>query len=318
MAATPATRPPAPAEPRPRVYFDGDCPVCQREIAFYAGCRGGESIDWCNLARCDDAALGPDLPRDAALARLHARLPDGRLVSGAAAFRLVWSRLPAFRPLAWAARAPGAGALLELGYRGFLVLRRAWRRPPGPRPEWPAWLMPELRTDHAGETGAVMIYRGILATCRDPGVRGFAARHLRTEQDHLTSIEGVVPPAARSWGLPLWKLAGWLTGALPGLAGPRAVYATIDAVETFVDHHYEAQVRRLAADLEQADAPPSLQAVALLLRRCQGDEVAHRDEARQARRSLARGGGRPGWMLRAWCSLVGRGSAAAVAVSRLR
>ena len=34
--------------------------------------------------------------------------------------------------------------------------------------EMPAWLIGELRSDHAGETGAVMIYRGILAFCKDP------------------------------------------------------------------------------------------------------------------------------------------------------
>jgi ubiquinone biosynthesis monooxygenase Coq7 len=33
--------------------------------------------------------------------------------------------------------------------------------------EMPAWLIGELRSDHAGETGAVMIYRGILAFCKD-------------------------------------------------------------------------------------------------------------------------------------------------------
>ncbi len=32
----------------------------------------------------------------------------------------------------------------------------------------------DIRSDHAGETGAVMIYRGILAASRDPAVREFA------------------------------------------------------------------------------------------------------------------------------------------------
>ena len=37
-----------------------------------------------------------------------------------------------------------------------------------PLRDLPAWLEAELRSDHAGETGAVLIYRGILAFSRDP------------------------------------------------------------------------------------------------------------------------------------------------------
>lgn len=166
----------------------------------------------------------------------------------------------------------------------------------------PGWLTAELRTDHAGETGAVCIYRGVLAVSRDAGVRAFAARHLATEQSHLTLIDAVLPGQARSRLLPLWRLAGWVTGALPACFGPRAVYATIAAVETFVDRHYQQQIDRLAGDA-------SLSTVHELLDRCRRDEVAHRDEA-------AGHAPRPGGLLRAWCTLVGWGSQAAVGVCR--
>jgi 3-demethoxyubiquinol 3-hydroxylase len=96
----------------------------------------------------------------------------------------------------------------------------------------PSWLVADLRTDHAGEAGAVMIYRGILATARDEAVRDFAQGHLATEAAHLAAIELLLAPRHRSRLSPLWRVAGWLTGALPAWAGPRAVYATIEAVET--------------------------------------------------------------------------------------
>ena len=110
----------------------------------------------------------------------------------------------------------------------------------------PQWLQAELRSDHAGEYGAVMIYRGILAVSRDDLVREFAARHVATERDHLRLMEETVPPAERTQLLPLWWLMGWLTGALPAIFGRQAVFATIEAVETFVDHHYRQQIDRLA------------------------------------------------------------------------
>lgn len=167
----------------------------------------------------------------------------------------------------------------------------------------PNWLIAELRSDHAGEAGAVMIYRGILAISRDPAVRDFATRHQATEQGHLDLIEQVLAPRDRSVLLPIWRVAGFLTGFLPGLFGSRAVYATIDAVETFVDHHYQQQLDRLDAE----GIEPALRAV---LAQCQAEEIHHRDEAREA------AGAPPGLLLRGWASLVGFGSSSAVQAAK--
>jgi ubiquinone biosynthesis monooxygenase Coq7 len=164
-------------------------------------------------------------------------------------------------------------------------------------------LIGDLRSDHAGETGAVMIYRGILAGSDDPDIRAFATAHMETEQGHLDLLEALLPPSERSILLPVWRIMGFLTGYLPTLAGSQAVYATIDAVETFVDHHYEHQIRKLPHD-----GPGG--ALRATLIQCQADEVHHRDEARQAQNAA------PSPLLRAWSWLVGFGSATAVHAAR--
>ncbi|MFG6442728.1 demethoxyubiquinone hydroxylase family protein [Roseateles sp. LKC17W] len=166
----------------------------------------------------------------------------------------------------------------------------------------PTALVADLRSDQAGETGAVWIYRGVLAVSRDPGLRAFAQRHLATERRHLGLIEACLPTAEHSRLLLLWRAAGWLTGALPALAGPRAVYGTVAAVESFVDQHYQAQVDHLTG-------LPAWAPLRELLDGCRRDEVNHRDEAA----ALA---GPPSLLMRAWCRLVGAGSAVAVAVCR--
>ena len=168
----------------------------------------------------------------------------------------------------------------------------------------PTPVLADMRTDHAGETGAVCIYLGVLRFSRDSALRAFARNHLATEQAHLHLIEDWLPIEHRSRLLPVWRLAGFLTGALPALMGPRAVYATIEAVETFVDHHYDVQVRRL-------ETQPSLAALRQTLMTCQLDEIAHRDEA-----AAARGPSEPGFILRTWCRLVDAGSRGAVALCR--
>lgn len=176
----------------------------------------------------------------------------------------------------------------------------------------PPSLLSDLRTDHAGETGAVMIYRGILAAARDDDVRRFAEHHLATEARHLTAIEPWLPHGQRSRLLPLWRLSGWMTGALPALAGPRAVYATIEAVETFVDHHYAEQIE--AIDRRDPNhVQPSLQALRALLHTCRADEVAHRDEAAAL---LGRRDDTPSWVLRGWVWAIGAGSRMAVSICR--
>jgi len=116
-------------------------------------------------------------------------------------------------------------------------------------------------------------------------------------------LSDVLPAAKRTRLLPVWRLAGWLNGALPALFGPRAVHATIDAVESFVDKHYQEQIDRLRAPSIYTD-------ILELLEKCQLDEIEHRDEARE----LA--GERPGLILRGWCWLVDIGSRGAVALSR--
>ena len=81
------------------------------------------------------------------------------------------------------------------------------------------------------------------------------------------------------------------------------MFHTIDAVETFVDRHYQAQIDRLAGDPAFADLRATLIA-------CQADEVAHRDDARE------RAARPPGPIARAWAAVVGAGSAGAVVLAR--
>ena len=191
---------------------------------------------------------------------------------------------------------------LSVAGRDQIVSLRSVLLAPGDK--LPAEVFADLRTDHAGELGAVCIYKGVLQFARDPVLRAFAKHHLVTEQKHLLLISDWLPKAEYSRLLPLWKLAGFLTGALPALFGSKAVYATIEAVETFVNHHYEDQIRGL-------DSRPELSDLRQTLLDCQADEVAHRDEA-----AAALGSTRPNLVLRVWCAMVGTGSKAAVSLIR--
>ena len=63
------------------------------------------------------------------------------------------------------------------------------------------YLLRELRSDHAGETGAVYIYKGIIAVAeyyKDEELIRFAIHHGATETEHLNLIENVLDQNERS------------------------------------------------------------------------------------------------------------------------
>ncbi|OWS71341.1 hypothetical protein CBI30_07860 [Polynucleobacter aenigmaticus] len=168
------------------------------------------------------------------------------------------------------------------------------------------YLERELRSDHAGETGAIYIYKGIIAIAKlrkDQELISFAKHHGATEAEHLQLIESIFEAKHRSRLLVPWRIAGWLTGAIPALFGRKAVYATIDAVETFVEQHYQQQIEYLQKNGSHDD-------LLKLLMRCQADEINHKNEARSKVVSP-----RP-LTLRLWCALVRSGSAVAVLLAR--
>ncbi|HKK34840.1 MAG TPA: DUF393 domain-containing protein [Paracoccaceae bacterium] len=123
--ATAEARPADPAAAT-EVFYDGACPLCRREISTYRRLEGMDRIDWRDVSAAGFDA--PDLERDAALARFHARRADGALVSGAAAFLAVWRRNPRLAPLARVLDRTPFRQGLELAYRGFLRVRPLWRR----------------------------------------------------------------------------------------------------------------------------------------------------------------------------------------------
>ena len=124
MNTTPRNPPHAPETLT--VLYDGACPLCRREIAHARGLaegRQGSALCFVDISR--DADHGGTFAADRAhlLARFHVQRPDGSRLDGAAAFVAMWERLPGWRWLARGARLPGVLSLLEMAYRGFLVVR---------------------------------------------------------------------------------------------------------------------------------------------------------------------------------------------------
>ena len=85
---------------RLKTFYDGGCPMCSREIEHYRSIDRAQRIDWIDITSDDAALAEAGLDRETAMRRLHVREPDGRLLSGVAAFTAIWQRLPRWRGLA--------------------------------------------------------------------------------------------------------------------------------------------------------------------------------------------------------------------------
>ena len=300
--------PAAPCATAPRneaitVMFDGACPLCRREVGVYQALQPLEPVAWLDVSQM--SANMPAEDRARYLARFHVRLRDGQLLSGAAAFVALWQTMPGWRWLGRLGTLPGVTPVLEVLYRGFLHLRPHLQGLVRTldTAHLPSDMIGDLRSDHAGETGAVWIYKGMLFVSWNEKVRAFANHHLQTESQHLELMSALLPPLRRSWLLVPWRVAGFVTGALPALFGQRTVFATIAAVETFVGTHYQQQIDALERHPEHA-------ALRQVLIDCQNDEHAHRDEAKGYLTWP------PGGVLALWCAAIGSGSAVAVTLAR--
>ncbi len=108
-----------------KVWFDGACPLCLREIAAMRRLDRGNAITFIDVSENGD----PSCPIDQSelLARFHAE-ENGVVLSGAAAFAAMWRAIPILRPLGLMARNRLILGLLERAYIQFLKVRPRLQR----------------------------------------------------------------------------------------------------------------------------------------------------------------------------------------------
>ena len=110
------------------VFFDGECPLCTREIRFYRGQRGAEDINWVDVTKASLDNLPSGLTQKDALARFHVLTTEGELVSGGNAFSSLWLSLPAFQWAGKLFKISFLALLLERAYKIFLHCRPLLQR----------------------------------------------------------------------------------------------------------------------------------------------------------------------------------------------
>ena len=118
MSTPDSLRPPGESLAAVEVFYDGECPLCMREIRVLRKLDRHQRIAFTDIASpgFDASALGLD--HEQLMARIHGRLADGTLIEGVEVFRQLYSAV-GFGPVVAMTRLPGIRNALDLGYTWF-------------------------------------------------------------------------------------------------------------------------------------------------------------------------------------------------------
>lgn len=104
---------------RVEVFFDGDCPLCVREIRLLRALdRGRGRILFTDIARDDFEPRRVGLSMQALMDHIHGRLPDGKLIRGVEVFRQLYAAV-GLGSLVALTRLPVISHALDWGYEVF-------------------------------------------------------------------------------------------------------------------------------------------------------------------------------------------------------
>jgi len=111
-----------PAGKRVEVFYDGDCPLCMREIRMLMRKDRAAKIQFTDIAAASFDAASVGTTYVALMSRIQGRLPDGSRIEGVEVFRQLYSAI-GWTKLVAVSRLPVLRWLLGLGYRAFAANR---------------------------------------------------------------------------------------------------------------------------------------------------------------------------------------------------
>jgi Protein of unknown function, DUF393. len=78
-----------------RVFFNNSCSVCRLEINHYKKISDN-NLEWIDITNNDDAIKITSKTQEELLRRLHV-IDNGKVIGGAKAFIIIWSKIPKYK-----------------------------------------------------------------------------------------------------------------------------------------------------------------------------------------------------------------------------
>lgn len=108
-----------------QVFFDGDCPLCSREISLLRRLDRHKRVLFTDIAAKDFDAASLGMSQDMLMDRIHGRLPDGTWIEGVEVFRQLYAAV-GLGAIAWVMRLPVITWMLDWSYEIFAKNRLRW------------------------------------------------------------------------------------------------------------------------------------------------------------------------------------------------
>ena len=78
-----------------KVFFNNSCSICRFEINHYKKVSDS-SLEWIDITNNDEALKATSKSQKELLRRLHI-IDDGKVIEGAKAFVIIWSKIPKYK-----------------------------------------------------------------------------------------------------------------------------------------------------------------------------------------------------------------------------
>ena len=78
-----------------KVFFNNSCSICRMEIYHYKKISNS-NLEWIDITNNDDALKLTSKSQKELLRRLHV-IDDGKVIGGAKAFVVIWSKIPKYK-----------------------------------------------------------------------------------------------------------------------------------------------------------------------------------------------------------------------------
>ncbi|QEG02363.1 hypothetical protein Mal15_64500 [Stieleria maiorica] len=107
------------------VFYDGECPLCLREIKLLRRLDRKHRIRFTDIADPSFSSASYGMTTNDFMDEIQGRLPSGEWITGVEVFRRLYAAV-GLKPIVSLTRLPGISHGLEFGYRVFAKNRLRW------------------------------------------------------------------------------------------------------------------------------------------------------------------------------------------------
>ena len=90
---------------KPKLFYDGGCPLCRKEINHYIKIDRQQRVEWIDITQNESLLQAEGLTFAQTMRLIHAVDIEGNRQIGVPAFLVIWDQLPGYHWLARAVRA---------------------------------------------------------------------------------------------------------------------------------------------------------------------------------------------------------------------